>query len=401
MTSEEQNRRIEVLVECAYRAVYDPSQWLELLKRFIALTGGDNGALRAPPIGVSQAFVFFTTFADEASADGKAFAQGRRAVLTERAVQLGLAPGVFVTSQIMSYDELHQTDYYRERLHPLNAEHALQSVYRLGEKDGSLPVALTIIRGRERHPFGDDEKAIASAVFPHIQRAISLVLDHEPARMINPGVEGALDGFDTACCLMGANGRVLFANLAARQLLGPASGLSLQDGRLVADDGTIDADLSAAIAKASGFHERWSERAASDVILRPPSSGSPVVAVVVPLGHENPFMNVGQTRAAVYLVDATTRALGGPELTRLRLLYGLTEAESAIANRLIEGKSVREIARARGTSEQTVRTQIKLIMEKTQSARQGDLMRLHRLVSAGPRPQAGAPTSKPSRRLKA
>ncbi len=210
------------------------------------------------------------------------------------------------------------------------------------------------------------------------------MLDLQPSKMIDPAIEGALDGFDTACCLIGAGSRLLFANAAARALFGAGVGLNAREDRLNARDPTTDSELHAAIARASDTQVAWSQRAPSEVVIRSAAGGAPVVAIVVPLGHENAFLNVGPIRAAVYLVDASVRQLGMGELTRLRSVYGLTDAEAAITSRLIEGQSVKQIAETRGTSEQTVRTQIKLILEKTQSTRQVDLLRLQRLFAARP-----------------
>jgi len=58
----------------------------------------------------------------------------------------------------------------------------------------------------------------------------------------------------------------------------------------------------------------------------------------------------------------------------------MTRAEAAIAARLVRGESPRDIAKARQTSEQTVRTQIKLVLQKAGCRRQIDLMRLLPIV---------------------
>ncbi len=55
--------------------------------------------------------------------------------------------------------------------------------------------------------------------------------------------------------------------------------------------------------------------------------------------------------------------------------FGLTEAELDIVRRLIGGDGVREIATARGTSLQTVRTQTKLLLQKTGFGSQIELIR--------------------------
>ena len=55
---------------------------------------------------------------------------------------------------------------------------------------------------------------------------------------------------------------------------------------------------------------------------------------------------------------------------------GLTPAESRVAVLLGTGRSVRDIARELGRSENTVRWTLKNVLSKTNSARQADLVRL-------------------------
>ena len=226
------------------------------------------------------------------------------------------------------------------------------------------------------------------------------MLDLQPQRVVGQAMEGALDAFDTACCLIGVGGRLLFANAAARQLFEIGGGLSVRQDRLQALDPATDAELQAAIGQATNVDASWATRAPSEVGLRMPEGAGPLVAIIVPLGQENVFFTVGAIRAAVYLVDAGVRPLGAAERTRLRSVFALTDAEAAITARVIEGLSVKEIADERGTSEQTVRTQIKLILEKTQSTRQVDLLRLQRLFAAKPAAGGLAPPPASRRRNK-
>jgi DNA-binding CsgD family transcriptional regulator len=321
----------------------------------------------------------------------------QQAPFTGRALAAGIVPGVFVNGEVFPDEELHKTDYYRHYMRLLNIEHGMHSIYRLPAEGGGPPVALSVSRSDRKPPFAEAEKQLAREVFPHIRRALGLMLDLQPQNMVDPAIEGALDAFDTACCLMGPGGRLIFANSAARALLDGRCGLLGRQDRLAAQDPASDADLQAALTRATNSEAPWSERAPSEIAVRTPAGEGPLVAIIVPLGQENVFFSAGSIRAAVYLVDAAVRPLGTTERTRLRSLFALTDAEAAITARLIEGQSVREIADQRGTSEQTVRTQIKLILEKTQSARQVDLLRLQRLFAAktGARLPLAAPRGRP------
>jgi DNA-binding CsgD family transcriptional regulator len=60
----------------------------------------------------------------------------------------------------------------------------------------------------------------------------------------------------------------------------------------------------------------------------------------------------------------------------LQQLYGFTPAETEIANGLATGFSPEGIASIRGASVETVRSQIKSLLLKTDTRRQIDLVRL-------------------------
>jgi DNA-binding CsgD family transcriptional regulator len=63
-----------------------------------------------------------------------------------------------------------------------------------------------------------------------------------------------------------------------------------------------------------------------------------------------------------------------PDVERiLRSGFGLTQAEACVALAITRGESLDEIARARGVTVATTRTQLKSVFFKTQTHRQAEL----------------------------
>jgi DNA-binding NarL/FixJ family response regulator len=60
----------------------------------------------------------------------------------------------------------------------------------------------------------------------------------------------------------------------------------------------------------------------------------------------------------------------------LRALYGLTPAQTEVANGILTGYTLEEIAFLRKVSIGTVRQQVKAILSKTGTDRQSDLVRV-------------------------
>ena len=63
-------------------------------------------------------------------------------------------------------------------------------------------------------------------------------------------------------------------------------------------------------------------------------------------------------------------------LDRLQDLYGLTLAESRLVKSLVNGKDLKKISHDTGVAISTIRSQLKSIFAKTDTSRQGDLIRL-------------------------
>lgn len=370
---------IEGVIDKAYRATHEPSMWAEVVDGYARLLGSEKAALHAAPVSGATPVIFAGQGIDLTPVIDKVHIYGRQAPFAERAIELGLAPGVFIHDEVIPREEMRKTDYYREYMRPTGCDQGLQALLRVDVVTRRAPVALTVARDRDEPSYGAEELRTARACFPHLRRAVLLTLDVNPAKMLDPAVEQAFDGFGTPCCLMGLDSRLVFANRRAVDLANEGV-IALSGGALHCADKRADRLLSAAVASACGGDRRWSFRPGSETVLSM-EGRAPVVAVVVPLGEANPILNVGPLRAAVYFLDCAVREAKSDELSRLRSLFGLTPAEAEITAGLVKGFSVAELARRRNVSLHTVRTQVKLILEKTQSPRQASLGRLEALFS--------------------
>jgi DNA-binding CsgD family transcriptional regulator len=97
------------------------------------------------------------------------------------------------------------------------------------------------------------------------------------------------------------------------------------------------------------------------LVMNVPNSGA------LPLG-------IAQPAAAVLVVDGESGPEPDPAI--LRELFSLTPAEARVTGRLVLGRSVEEIAQELGTSIETVRSQVRSILSKTSTTRQGEMISL-------------------------
>jgi len=102
-------------------------------------------------------------------------------------------------------------------------------------------------------------------------------------------------------------------------------------------------------------------------------SGATMVAHVIPirLSARDVFV-----RCAAALVLTPVTAPGAPPVELVQTLFDLTPAEARVARSLTAGETVEEIASAAGVSANTVRTQVRGVLEKTGCRRQTEVVAL-------------------------
>lgn len=163
------------------------------------------------------------------------------------------------------------------------------------------------------------------------------------------------------------SGRIGFTTEAAAAMLRLGDGLTVRGARLVGRLGgprledAVQATLAEPPDAPSG--------PLRTVVLRR-REGLPLIATMTPLVTAA----TGPLGALVLLQDpeATPR----PAAAMLRQAFGLTAAETAVAQALVQGTAPRQIAEQRQVSLNTVRTLVARVLGKTGTRRQADLVRL-------------------------
>lgn len=163
-----------------------------------------------------------------------------------------------------------------------------------------------------------------------------------------------------------------FLNEYARRVLSRHDGLTIGEGGLQALRSSDTRLLRDAVQRAC---ERQLTSCVTLVLPRA-ASGRPFAVHVPAL----PFSGAGANLATVFVCDPDAEhVMSEASLTRL---YGLTRAEAAFAVLLTSGKSVEQTAQHLFISIHTARTHLKRILLKTETSRQGELMRLLLTCSA-------------------
>jgi DNA-binding CsgD family transcriptional regulator len=190
------------------------------------------------------------------------------------------------------------------------------------------------------------------------------------------GAEAMANASRTATFLLTGRGEVLHMNAAANAQLTEGDGLVVEKGILVASSVRMRASLKALLRDASqpcGLvgEQRMGVSAGRAISLERRLGRPPLQLLASPV----PYGKAGSSYAVLLLVTDPKKPVDVND-DMMRSYYGFTAAETEIANGLLTGYSLREIAALRKVTVGTVRIQIKSLFAKTGTTRQVDLVRM-------------------------
>ncbi|CAH0186855.1 hypothetical protein ROS9278_01584 [Roseomonas sp. CECT 9278] len=358
--------RLYGLVDLVYGAALDESEWAGAAARIadafgthsagLQIVGGDDGST-----DILSTTANLTVQAVEAY----------RAHYVSTDVWIrrasSLKPGTGVLGQeLISDADLIRSEFWQDWARHQRQFHVLGGLMPVSE-DQTL--VLAVHADRFWRGFDEDDRQLFGAFLPHLQRALKIrrkgLLEGERAA----GLSDAIDRFRTAVWVVGRHGRILAMNGAAQDVLElPASPLVMRNSVLATRRGETTNRLLAAISAA------WAEDR-SDRMRQP---------------HPPIRLEFLDASGCLHVVVAPSRQDGGrhalvfasqPRLQRtdaamLKALFGLSTAEADIVARLVAGDSIREIAQSRRASVQTVRSQVKTVLSKTNTRTQAQLVGL-------------------------
>ncbi len=187
-----------------------------------------------------------------------------------------------------------------------------------------------------------------------------------------------IDASSTASFLLDRQARVLHRNAAAEALVADGDALVVQSGCLGAREPRSRELVRDFIKNAASLPDsKFANVAAKAILLSRASDRRPLQLLGSPL----PLADRKRSGADLVLLVTDPETPVNFHDETLCSLYRLTAAEVEVANGLLTGYRLDEIANLRGVSVGTVRIQVKSILNKTGSSRQSDLIRLFMSLS--------------------
>ena len=270
--------------------------------------------------------------------------------------------------------EIAQTDFYREYMQPQQLAPDGPICHQIETPTTGKYAAIVIYRRVGCRPFDDGDIALGNLLVPHLERAYAIYSRLGSVRRARVALAEILDRLPTGVLVFDSRRSPLIVNRSARRILDLRDGFSVENGRPRLADRREDTAFQSLLAKAcnSGL---VGQRGLSDVMqVSRPSGRRAFVLMVAPLLDTPPRAAAGEAVSVAFIADQETGHYTATEV--LKELYTLTDAEAELVRMLAEGRSLDQVAAARSVTINTVRSQLKQVFSKTDTNRQGDLVRL-------------------------
>jgi DNA-binding CsgD family transcriptional regulator len=351
--------RFDPFIDEIYEAAVVPEKWRGVLDRLAEIADAEGTLLFAAGPGAPR---WLSSDAIRAATidwtESKWFLDNPRG---QRLVPLN-EPRFLTDLDALTIEEIEASDYYTELLRPRGLGWCVGTAIRSPSGD-------TLVFSIEKaHRKGPVPRAIAEKLDdlrPHLARAALLSgrLGLDRAR----STVATLDAIGLPAAALTATGRVVSANagfLACEPRIRVGTGNTVQFASEAAQ--TMLMEAISAISRAPFAKGR-------SIPVRGTHLDAPCVAHVIPLRGGGLDVFAGAL-SVVYVTLVVPKSSPAPEI--LQALFDLTPAEARTASLITGGQSIEQISLATGTAQNTIRTQLKSVFQKTGVQRQAELVSL-------------------------
>jgi len=296
-----------------------------------------------------------------------------------------------VSQLLISESEMKSTEVYAGYLQPFDIGPMIW--VKLAERTG-CHASISMVRSNAAPYFDESELKLLTTLAPHLRQALRLSRSLHDLQSANAMLSHGLDEMEVAICMVRQDRTVLRLTRGADRLLAAKDGICQKDGRLkVASDReqrSLDAVSAGACQTGAGHGIEqavrvrsqaagkaticsWTAQAGGALLIARKPPLRPLQVVVSPFCPGS-LLNEPQATALIQFSDPYSVPRSRAAI--LRELYALTPAEARLADLLLQGLDVSQVAEQMRTTIATTRVQLKRVQAKTETHRQSELMRL-------------------------
>jgi DNA-binding CsgD family transcriptional regulator len=365
--------RYDKLVRMIYAAGLDQSKWAAFLAAFSAESGNARLALHSHDVTTNANLGFLShNYSEEHRSSYQAY-YAATSPWNSRVAAMPVGKALR-SQQLLAPEVLKKTEFYNDWIRPQDDIGTGAGITLVKDRERFLRLSCNI-RFRDIETVQDHLVWLLDSLGEHIRLAFDL--SRKLARnQIGPQHEDILNRLQDAVFLLDRAGRLTLLNTAAASMQRNGSCLSADRAGQISFK-TNAAQLAyekalAATLHGSGRAQDFLVQDGSRLGLR--ASLSPFVTA--DQLADRPFAMLMDGLPAAILIIAPSGDVSGHALARFARSHGLTPAEAALAQHLLEAGSVRSFAEARRVSIHTARNQLRSVLSKTGVTRQAALVAL-------------------------
>ena len=272
---------------------------------------------------------------------------------------------------VISCDEFVQTRFFLEWLAPQSLTDGLFSNLEKGVRSCAL---FTAMRHAREGPVDDRMRARFELITPHVRRSMLIGKVIDLHRVEAAALADTLDELTSGMVIVDSAGRIIHANASAHRMIAESNVLRASNGRLSALEPKGGRSLLEVFAAAEAGDAAVGKGGIAVPLTA--RNGERYVAHVLPLtsGARRKAGISYSATAAMFIRKASLDLPSPPEAAASQ--FKLTPAEVRVFFAIVQIGGVPEVAPVLGISEQTVKSHLHRIFEKTATKRQADLVKL-------------------------
>lgn len=369
------NERLQVVIDLIYEAAINPPSWSDVADAMSELFDGSAVliGIGLPDDGrIEQNYSsgLLAEFADgytEHLINGLPWKNSYTRAFNDRFGRM---------DEVFPELELSESDFYHSFFRPQDLAPEWPIGHTMVIDGGRVVGGLGIYRRLKNNigPYSKDDLALGDVLVRHLSRAFVVYTTLGGVRRERLAMGEVMDRLPTGVILLNSAREAVVTNQCADQIIAQRDGFRVDAGGPCAANARENALMQKILA---------------DVLDAPPGrelENSGFLAVTRPSGKRayalmlTPLMAVpvgGQTQdavAAIFISDPDAGLASAAEV--LETIYSLTHSEAELVRLLSQGMSLEEAARARGVAINTARSHLKHVFSKTDTKRQGELVRL-------------------------
>jgi DNA-binding CsgD family transcriptional regulator len=356
-----------------YDASLDPALWPTAIESVCRYIGADSASLHSQD-SISRATdaLFWWGGASSAAHYFQAYVEkyGKINPIFPGVIFFDLEQPVAVPD-VISCEEFVQTRFFREWLAP---QSLMDGLFSNLEKGVTSCAVFTAMRHAQQGPVDDRTRRRFELITPHVRRSMLIGKVIDLHRVEAAALADALDQLASAMFIVDSTGRIIHGNVAGHRLVGEADVLRAANGRLAALEAKGGRNLLEVFAAAQAGDVAVGKGGIAVPLTA--RTGERYVAHVLPLtsgARRKAGVSYAAT-AAVFVRKAGLDLPSPPEAVASE--FKLTPAEVRVLFAIVQIGGVPEVAPVLGVSEQTVKSHLHRLYEKTATRRQADLVKL-------------------------